>query len=286
MPKFLYKNFFIIFIIDIILIGFSWYFAHLLRYNFAIPESSISVLQRFVPFVIITKILIFYLFNLYEGMWRYTSLADLLSILKAGSLASLIVILLTFFTHRLGGFSRSIFILDWVLTLLFIAGSRVAIRLYYWLGTGDESAGVKSIKFLKAIVKPDRKGKRLIIIGAGDCAEKISREIHDNPNLGYRIVGYIDDDPVKVNRHIHGIPVLGNRNEIKYYAEQLEAQELLIAMPSIAVKDMREIVKLCEKSGVPYKTVPGMGELINGKVTIKAIREVSYNDLIGRIRKA
>lgn len=282
MPKFLYKNFFIIFIVDILLIGFSWYFAHLLRHNFAIPDVSLLILKRFIPFVIITKIIIFYLFNLYEGMWRYTSLADMLSILKAGSIASLIVILLTFFIHRLGGFSRSIFIIDWVLTLLFIAGSRVVIRLYYWLGAGDESAGVRSINFLKAIVKPGRKGKRLIIIGAGDCAEKISREIHDNPNLGYRIMGYIDDDPLKANRHIHGIPVLGNRNEISYYVEQLDAQELLIAMPSIAAREMREIVKLCEKSGVPYKTVPGMGELINGKVTIKAIRDVSYNDLIGR----
>jgi FlaA1/EpsC-like NDP-sugar epimerase len=282
MPRFLYKNFFLIFLIDIILIGFSWYFAHMLRHNFAIPESAISVLQRFIPFIIIIKITVFYLFNLYEGMWRYTSLADLLSILKAGSIASLIIILLTFFTHRLGEFSRSIFIIDWILTLLCIAGSRVAIRLYYWLGTGDESAGLRGINFIKALVRPDRKGKRLIIIGAGDCAEKISREIHDNPNLGYRIVGYIDDDALKASRHIHGIPVLGNRNEITYYAEQLEAQELLIAMPSIAAKDMREIVKLCEKSGVHYKTVPGMGELINGKVTIKAIRDVSYNDLIGR----
>jgi FlaA1/EpsC-like NDP-sugar epimerase len=282
MPKFFYKNFFIIFMVDILLISFSWYFAHMLRYNFAIPESSISILLRFLPFVIITKIIIFYLFNLYEGMWRYTSLADLLSILKAGSIASLIIILLTFFTYRLNVFSRSIFIIDWVFTLLCIAGSRVVIRLYYWLGTGDESAGVRSINFIKALIKPDRKGKRLIIIGAGDCAEKISREIHDNPNLGYRIMGYIDDDPMKASRHIHGIPVLGNRNEIQYFTEQLEAQELLIAMPSIATKDMREIVKLCEKCGVPYKTVPGMGELINGSVTIKAIRDVSYNDLIGR----
>ncbi|NLA75452.1 MAG: polysaccharide biosynthesis protein, partial [Deltaproteobacteria bacterium] len=160
--------------------------------------------------------------------------------------------------------------------------SRVVIRLYYWIGAGDESAGVRSINFLKALVKTDRKGKRIIIIGAGDCAEKISREIYDNPSLGYRIMGYIDDDPQKKSRHIHGIPVLGNRNEIKYYAEQLNAQELLIAMPSIAAKDMREIVKLCEKSNVPYKTVPGMGELINGKVIIRAIRDVSYNDLIGR----
>ncbi|NLA75467.1 MAG: polysaccharide biosynthesis protein, partial [Deltaproteobacteria bacterium] len=127
MTKFLYKNFFIIFIVDVLLIGFSWYFAHLLRFNFAIPDSSLVILQRFIPFVIIIKIIVFYFFNLYEGMWRYTSLADLLSILKAAGIASLVIIFLSFFTHRLGGFSRSIFIIDWVLTLLCVAGSRVVI---------------------------------------------------------------------------------------------------------------------------------------------------------------
>ena len=120
------------------------------------------------------------------------------------------------------------------------------------------------------------------MIGAGDCGEKISREIHDNPGLGYRIVGFIDDDPVKSKRNIHGIPIVGNRDEIKFYSQQLNAQEILIAMPSISSRDMRTIVKLCEGAGIPFKTVPGMGELINGKVTIKAIRDVSYKDLLGR----
>ena len=282
MPKILYKNFFIIFIFDIMLVAFSWYFAHQLKYNFDVPFSAGIILQRFLPFVIVTKIIIFYLFDLYRGMWRYTSLTDLLSILKACSIASLVVILLTFFIHRLEGFSRSIFIIDWVLTLFFIAGIRISIRLFFWIGGGDNSLRFWNGNLIKALTKSNQKGKRLIIIGAGDCGEKISREIHDNPHLGYIIIGFIDDDPIKSRRQIHGIPVLGNRNEIIKYSEQLGAQELLIAMPSISSKDMRNIVKLCEKTGIPFKTVPSMGELINGKVTIKAIRDVSYKDLLGR----
>ena len=282
MTKFLYKNFFVIFIFDVLLVAFSWYFAHLLRFNFAIPDNSYIILQHFLPLVILTKIIVFYFFDLYQGMWRYTSLTDLLTILKAGSAASLIIIMLTFFVHRLSGFSRSIFIIDWGFTIASIAGIRVAIRLFFWIGVGDESSRIRKGNFLKALFKSNKKGKRLIIIGAGDCGEKISREIHDNPNLGYSIIGFIDDDPIKSRRQIHGIPVLGNRNEIKYYAEQFGAQELLIAMPSISSKDMRNIVKICDESGIPFKTVPGMGELINGKVTIKAIRDVSYKDLLGR----
>ncbi len=282
MPRFFYKNFYVVFITDILLVAFSWYFAHLLRFNFDIPESAGLVFQRILPLIIITKIMVFFLFDLYQGMWRYTSLTDLLSILKAGSIASLLVILLTFFIHRLGGFSRSVFIIDWGLTLLLIGGARVTIRLFFWFGAGDESTRFWNGKFLRSVVKSDKKGKRIIVIGAGNCGEKISREIHDTPRLGYRIVGFIDDDPIKSKRNIHGIPVLGNRNEIKIYAEQLDAQELIIAMPSVSSKDMREIVKLCEKTGIPFKTVPSMGELINGKVTIQSIRDVSYKDLLGR----
>jgi len=282
MPKFLYKNFFYIFILDIILVAFSWYFSHQLRFNFSVPQNSIHVLTHFIPLVVIIKIVIFYIFDLYQGMWRYPSLSDLVGILKAVSVATLIVIIMTFFVHRLGGFSRSIFIIDWGLTLFLVAGSRVAIRFYFWIGAGDESARVRSGNFIKYLFKNKEKGKRLIIIGAGDCGEKISREIHDNPHLGYDIIGFIDDDTLKSDRRIHGIPILGNTDDLKYYADQLNAQELLIAMPSISAKDMRNVVKRCEESSVPFKTVPGMGELINGKVTVKAIRDVAYRDLLGR----
>ncbi len=281
MPRFLYKHIFLIFLGDILLVAFSWYFAHLLTFDFHIPESTSHALWRMVPLIIIIKITIFYIFDLYQGMWRYTSLTDLFSIFKSGTLSSVIIILMALFVHRLGGFSRSVYIIDWGLTLFLIAGSRVGIRLYFWLGVGDESAKL-TVKNLASLFSRKPKGKRLLIIGAGDSGEKISREIHDNPQLGYRIMGFIDDDPLKENRRIHGIPVLGNRTKIGHYAKQFNAEELLIAMPSISSKDMRSIVKLCDESGVPFKTVPGMGELINGRVTVKSIRDVSYRDLLGR----
>ncbi len=282
MPRFLNKNFLLILILDVLFIAFSWYFSYLLRFNFSIPIETFYSFQRILPLIIVIKILAFYLFDLYQGMWRYTSLTDLVSILKASSAASLIIVLMILFIHGLAGYSRSIFIIDWFLTLLLISGSRVGVRLYFWLGAGDESTRVMGGGFFPSLIKHDRKGKRLLIIGAGDCGEKICREIHDNPHLGYRIMGFIDDDPMKANRRIHGIPVLGNKNEIKHFAKHLNAEELLIAMPSVSSKAMRTIVACCEESGVPFKTVPGMGELINGRVTVKAIRDVSYRDLLGR----
>lgn len=282
MPKFLYKNFFAIFIFDIILVAFSWYFAYLLRFNFLIPQDMVYTLWRILPVIIIIKILSFYLFNLYQGMWRYTSLTDLGNILKASSTASLIIIIMILFVHGLSGVSRSIFIIDWFLTLLLISFSRVGVRLYFWLGTGDESARLIMSGFFSSLRKQNRKGKRLLIIGAGDCGEKICREIHDSPKLGYRVMGFIDDDPSKANRMIHGIPVLGDQDSIEHFAKQMEAEEILIAMPSVSSKAMRNIVARCKESELPFKTVPGMGELIDGRVTVKAIRDVSYRDLLGR----
>jgi len=122
----------------------------------------------------------------------------------------------------------------------------------------------------------------LLIIGAGDCGEKILREIRDNARIQYNVVGFLDDKPAKIGMKIHGVPVLSGIRDIKAAARQVKANELLIAIPSANAEQMRRIVKLCDESGINFKTVPGMGELINGKVTINTIREVAYRDLLGR----
>ncbi|MFC1534587.1 polysaccharide biosynthesis protein [Thermodesulfobacteriota bacterium] len=282
MTRFFHKNLYIIFVFDIILVAFSWYFAYLLRFNFALSQDTLYTLQRILPLIIVIKLLIFYFFDLYQGMWRYTSLADLMGILKGCSSASLVIVLMILFVHGFSNFPRSIFIIDWFLTLFLISGSRIGVRLYFWLGAGDESARLRWKGFLPLLVTSKHQGKKLLIIGAGDCGEKISREIHDNPHLGYHVMGFIDDDPLKANLRIHGIPVLGNTDDIQSFTKQVDIEELLIAMPSVSSKDMRNIVTRCEESGIPFKTVPGMGELINGRVTVKAIRDVSYRDLLGR----
>jgi FlaA1/EpsC-like NDP-sugar epimerase len=282
MPRFLYKNFYILFILDAFLVAFSWYFAHLLRFNFLLPEDTVFILWRILPLIIIIKLFCFYFFDLYQGMWRYTSLSDLIGIFKSCTSSTLIIILMILFIHGISGLSRSIFIIDWGLTLFLVAGVRLLIRVYFWLGADDESVKIEGKGLLRSLFKNHHDGKRLLIIGAGDCGEKICREIHENPHLGYRIMGFLDDDPLKLNRRIHGIPVLGNTEDVGYYAKELNAKEIVIAMPSLSSRDMRDIISRCEGIGVPFKTVPGMGELINGKVTVKAIRDISYRDLLGR----
>ncbi|MGD9106802.1 MAG: nucleoside-diphosphate sugar epimerase/dehydratase [Desulfobacterales bacterium] len=280
--RLLYRNVFVILGIDLFLLSSSIYFAHLIRFDFAIPQSHSILLYRMLPFILTIKITSFYFFDLYRGMWRYTSIADLFNIIKASSLSTLIIIGFILFSTRFLGFSRSVFIIDWCLTILFISGYRLCIRLYFEYSSED---GRKIMSIWKTLWLFNRKrtdGKRLLIIGAGNCGEKIYREIHDNARLQYSVVGFLDDDPAKLGKKIHGVPVLGYIRDIKKVINKTNADEALIAIPSANSQQMRTIVGKSKESKIKFKTIPSMGELINGKVTVNAIREVAYRDLLGR----
>jgi FlaA1/EpsC-like NDP-sugar epimerase len=128
----------------------------------------------------------------------------------------------------------------------------------------------------------DKKAKQVLIFGAGDAGEKTVREMDDNPGLGYRAVGFIDDDRGKQGRSVHGIPVLGGTEVLEGAVEKLGVDEVLIAAPSAPGETIRRVVSACEACQVRFKTLPGIGELIDGRVSIKALRDVSYEDLLGR----
>jgi FlaA1/EpsC-like NDP-sugar epimerase len=281
--RFLYKNFIIVLLADIFLLSGSLFLAYLIRFDFQLPQPFSVLLYQILPFVLIVKIGCFYFFDLYRGMWRYTSIADLLNIIKASCVSSLVIICLILFSHsRFIGFSRSVFILDWCFTVLLISGYRLCIRLYFEKISNDKTSSIPTRQVLTLFFKTISDAKRLIIIGAGDGAEKIYREIHNNDRLQYTVIGFLDDDSTKVGRKIHGVPVLGRIKDIKRIAKKANSDEALIAIPSATSEQMREILTHCRESGVKFKTIPGIGELINGKVTVNAIREVDYRDLLGR----
>ena len=236
---------------------------------------------RLLPVVMTIKMVTFYFFDLYRGMWRYTSIADLFNIIKAAVTGSLIMIVIILFVHHFEGFSRSVFIIDGGLTVFFIGGFRLGIRIYLLRSPGDGSSQLHVRHFFRWSNK-DADTRNLMIIGAGDCGEKIYREIRDNAHLRYNVIGFIDDDPAKRDLKIHGIPIIGPTRDLKRISERMGADEALIAIPSAGAREMRMIIGQCEQAGIKYKTVPGMGELIDGRVSVKAIRDVSYQDLLGR----
>jgi FlaA1/EpsC-like NDP-sugar epimerase len=276
-----HKNVFIILCIDVLLLATAWYGSHLVRFDFAIPIENLNSL-KLLPYIVIVKIAVFYFFDLYRGMWRYTSISDLLNVIKATSISSLLIISFILFKARFIGFARSVFIIDWCFTILLIAGFRLSIRIYFEFMEENKSWRSALRRILSPLKAARSDVKNLIIIGAGDCGEKIYREIRDNAGLRYNVVGFLDDDPTKVGMKIHGIPVLGYIRDLEMIEKRVSADEALIAIPSATAHQMRTIVAHCNECGITFKTIPGMGELINGRLTVNAIREVAYRDLLGR----
>ncbi len=277
-----HKNFFIVLAADIVLMTVSLYAAHMIRYDLEISPHQWQLFLFALPVVLIIKLVFFFFFDLYHGMWRYTSIEDLKNIIKAAACSTLLIVFILLLTNRFHGYSRSVFVIDFLLTMLLISGFRIGVRFYF--ESVSEGLGVRAVirNILGTAVQPEKVQKKLLIIGAGDCGEKMCREIRDNARLKYRVVGFLDDEPAKLGRKIHGIPVLGPVDRLGSVAEEARADEALIAVPSASAQNMRRMVENCKKSGLKYKTVPSMGELIDGRVTVKSIREVAYRDLLGR----
>ncbi|MBU4132617.1 MAG: polysaccharide biosynthesis protein, partial [Proteobacteria bacterium] len=276
------RNLLMIVTMDIVLLCTSFYLAHLIRFDFDLPQWAQESFVEMLPYVLAGKIFCFYFFDLYKGMWRYTSLNDLMNIVKASTVASFVLIVFILYKNRFEMISRSVFIIDWCLTVMFLIGLRIFTRLCFEQFTED----VKLRDLFHAVQKIFRKvkgrGKGVIIIGAGDCGEKICREFRENPSVQSHVVGFLDDDVSKIGRKIHGVSVLNVIDALEHAAKSTGVDEVIIAIPSANATRMRTIVDLCKKAEVKFKTVPSMGELIDGKINISAIRNVEYRDLLGR----
>ncbi|MFP4040983.1 MAG: polysaccharide biosynthesis protein [Desulfosudaceae bacterium] len=281
--RFFSRNVFIIVAIDMVLLGCALYGSFLLRLDFQVDSRYTVLFWKTLPLVLLVKLAVFYRSDLYRGMWRYTSLIDLFNIIKASLLSSLVIIVSILFINRFEGFPRSVFVIDALLTLLLIAAFRIMIRLYFERVAGESVTAFIRQSLAVLMSRPaDRTGKNLIIIGAGDCGEKIYREVRNNPSLGYRVLGFLDDHPSKIGMKIHGVPVISDIAAIEEMGRRSGADEAVICLPSATSEQMRRIVAHCKNSGLKYRTVPGYGELINGQVSIAAAREVAYRDLLGR----
>jgi len=247
--------------------------AYLFRFEFALQQNEIWQLKNLLLWIVPLKLFIFLIFGLYRGMWRYTGIRDFWKLAKACIVSTLFVMAIILIVHRFAGFSRAVFILDGGLTFLLAGGLRMAIRFYFMSRDRAQESDVS--------LSP-KHSKRVLIIGAGAAGEKILREIFENYRLHYEVAGFIDDKPDKLGRTIHGIPVLGSVEKLPGIVERENIEEMLIAIPSAGGEQMRRVVDICKDCNVPYKTMPGIGEIIDGRVSVKALRDVRYEDLLGR----
>lgn len=258
------KTLFIV-IVDILLIIFCYVLAFFLRFELTLPFRYFMVMLKTLPLILLMRILFFKIFGLYKGMWRFASTEDLIAILKAVTTSSVLIVLSLYFVNQFQGYPRSIFIIDWMLLVISIGGFRFSIR------------------FSKEIFSSSPKvGKRTLIVGAGSAGEAILREMLKGKNGSYNPIGLIDDDPRKKGLKVHGVKVMGNREDIPDIVNYYNIEEIIISIPSASRDQIRDIVDYCIESGARFKTIPALSEIMDGRVSVSQIREVRMEDLLGR----
>lgn len=239
-------------------------------------EWFIGLYPKTLLFFVVVKLFVFAIFRQYQGWWRYVSISDLLSIVKASLVSTLIIVIawvvvaavqpIREYVNEWFGFSQAVFILDMFATIVLMGGTRMAVRLYHE-EFHTEQAG---------------KLKRFLIVGAGNAGESLLRELHRMPVEQYDVIGFIDDDPAKRGVSIHGIPVLGNVDELPKICKENNIDEIAIAMPSATAKQLRRVVQICEGAKVRFRTVPSVADIASGRFRVSQIRDVDINDLLGR----
>lgn len=249
-------------IIDIILLNLALFISFILRFN-----GDVFNYLDFTYFMLISSIgLIILLFsNLYNRIWQYASIGELLTIFKVSALINLLLVFYIYISRS--SFPRSVILINFMTEIFMLGALRFGLRL------------LKDYSINNNLLVPRT---RVLIIGAGDAGEIIIREMNKHPELGKKIIGLIDDDLGKANLEMHGLKVLGNRYDIPKVIEKYAVDEVIIAMPSARGKDIKEIYNLSIQNDVRVKIVPGVYELINGNVNLSQIREVKVEDLLGR----
>jgi FlaA1/EpsC-like NDP-sugar epimerase len=273
-------KFYVMLLLDASLFGLSLFSAYLFRFDFSIPFHYKSQLINILPAAIVLKSANFFTFGLYHGMWRYTDLRDFWRILQASFISSLILISFLLFWDRFTGYPRSVFIFDFFLTFVFCGGLRAFIRTIYL-----HKENLKAQLFSNFLTYQKRNSglKRVLLIGAGNAGEKLIREIIENPQMMYEPVGFLDDNLKKKSRTIHGVPILGAVEDLgKILQKVRDISEVFIAIPTASGKQVRRIVDACKQCDIDYKILPGLGDLMEGKVSVRNLRNVRYEDLLGR----
>src|SRR4051812_43501640 len=253
------------FLHDVLAAGVAWLAAFSLRFDFDIPTEFELIMWKTAGAIMLLDALCFWLFGLYKGLWRYASIHDVRLILIAVGVVALAFPAVV--TLAQPGFvvPRSVFVLHPILLLLLMGGNRILYRA--WKERNIRTLG-------KMYAQP------VIVLGAGDTAVALLKDLAHSKE--WRVIGMLDDDPLKRGRQILGATVLGQISDLPAFCAEFGVAHAIMAMPSTSHQVRRRIVELCQKARVKVLTVPSFDELISGKVTVSQIRNVDVDDLLGR----
>jgi FlaA1/EpsC-like NDP-sugar epimerase len=255
------------FLLDVFLLAAAPFIALSLRVNLPWAPNYLSGLLIYAPMALVIKLPILYAFGLYRRFWPFASIDTMISIIMGVGLASGIVVV-SFFAMGTLGLPRSIPIIDGMLTLIFVGGTRFSVRLLNQILRRGQKNGLTT--------------HRLLIAGAGEAGQLVAREVLSSRYITGDLVGFVDDDPQKISARIHGVKVLGSLEDIPDILHLYQVDEVIIAMPSVPGEVIRKVIASTETAGVATRTLPGIYELLSGEVSISRLREVEINDLLRR----
>ena len=264
-------------VLDIILVSIIFFSSFYLRFEFEIEGvlRYTSNIYFSLPIIIVVTVGVFARMGMYNAVWRYASVDSFIMVLKAVTASTLISVVLVYFlipTHiPILRTPRSIFILYWMLLLIVMGGVRFSTRLYryYFALTGKRGKG----------------GRRVLIYGVGSAGQMVAKEMRYDHTLGYHPVCFVDDDPTKVGRRIHNLPIYSGSSSLIELIKKNNIEDVLIAIPSTSGEKVRGIVEGCKLPKIRFKTLPSLSDIVDGKVSVNQIRDIAIDDLLKRSPK-
>jgi FlaA1/EpsC-like NDP-sugar epimerase len=251
---------------DMLVVGAVWIAAYWIRFNTlgGIPEIFLQQAYHLLPIVVAIQAVCLIATGAHRGVWRFTSLPDLTRIIRGVLAGTLLIAVVVFLYTRLDLVPRSVFAFYAFMAITVLGGSRIAYRL------------VKDRQF-----HPRVAGKA-IIVGAGVAGEQVVRDMNRNPDRTHEVIAFVDDDPSKIGKDVQGIRVAAGCDELPTLCERWNIDLILIAVPSATDRDMQRIVTICERTGVTFRTLPSVNDVVSGYVGVKDARQVRIDDLLGR----
>jgi len=254
-------------ILDFVAVILGFFVALSLRFELSLPTEQASRLLLCLPLLI----LVFYLFNslmgIYAGRWKYASFDELLNLSSAGSLSTVSIFLGTLLIPRARSYLPiSVSVIGPIISLFVMGFIRLQYRLFGELRLrGGEG-----------------KGKKVLLVGAGEAGEMVARDMLRHPEYGYYPEAFVDDDPAKRNLILQGVPVMGNRKDIPTLVLSLDIDEIFITVPSLEGEELRAIVSICEQTDAPIKILPPLVKMAGRRISAFSVRELRADDLLGR----
>ncbi len=264
---------FVVAILDIVLIAVSFFGALLIRFDLKYSEIDsqfIDAYLRIVPICIVGAIFLFTLFKLYNSIWRFASISELERMTKAWLIFTFVAAIVVIIDERINGIRR-LPISVWIMGIIFGFMSTTAIRF-----------GYRFLRFMTKVNTRGKNGANVMIIGAGACGKDVIHEIVMSQHLNSKVCCAIDDNPNKKGRELDGVPIVGNRYDIPKMVGKYQIDEIIFAIPDARGVDRKDILDICSSTGCKVRVIPGIYQMIDGSVTVNALRNVQIEDLLGR----